>query len=160
MSKGKKIVRQPVYRTVKKQVKLIDLAAQEKKDEYERLRSERLKDILLLPADRDVRMRALKNLYGIAESKNQDDYMRDMVKEMVRIDRYDDTGLQRTWDAGWAAYLRGDFASAENCFRSSIRPTPAPPHAGRPDTGSVDHSSTRARRRSGEDFPGDLGIAL
>ncbi|MEO8216623.1 MAG: lytic transglycosylase domain-containing protein [Acidobacteriota bacterium] len=111
--KGKKTVRQAVYRTVKKQEKLIDLAAQAKKDEFERLRSERLKDILILPAGSDIRMRALKNLYEIAESKNQDDSMRDLVREMVKLDKFDDTGLQRSWAAGWAAYLRGDYDTSK-----------------------------------------------
>jgi soluble lytic murein transglycosylase-like protein len=115
--KKRKTVTKPKYQTVSKQVKLVDLAKKKKKDEYERLASERLKDLLSLELDDDVRLETLNALIARAESKNQDAYMEELVPQVVKIDRDADPALQHFWDKAWAAYARGDLAGARKLFR-------------------------------------------
>ena len=119
VGKGKKrrTVKRPVYKTVSRQIKLIDLAKKNKKDEYARLSSERLKDLLLLELDTDTRYEVLNALIQRASSKNQDAYVQQLVKDIVEIDPNADPGLQHFWDRGWAAYARGDLATARTLFR-------------------------------------------
>lgn len=119
VGKGKKrrTVTRPRYQTVTKQVKLVDLAKKAKKDEYERLASERLKDLLSLKIDDDVRLETLNALITRAEPKNQDEYIRELVPQVIKIDPVADPALQHFWDKGWAAYTRGDLASARTLFR-------------------------------------------
>jgi soluble lytic murein transglycosylase len=120
VGKGKKrhTVTKPKYQIVSKQVKLVDLARKAKKDEYERLASERLKDLLLLPAlDEDGRLETLNLLAARAEIKNQDEYLRDVVPKIIKIEHDADPALQHFWDKGWAAYARGDLAAAHTLFR-------------------------------------------
>ena len=119
VGKGKKrhTVTKPKYQTVTKQVKLIDLAKKKKKDEYERLASERLKDLLLLPLDAGMRLETLNGLLARAESKNQDAFMQQLVPEIIKLDPSADPALQRFWDKGWAAYARGDLNAARDLFR-------------------------------------------
>lgn len=119
VGKGKKrhTVTKPKYQIVSKQVKLVDLAKKAKKDEYERLASERLKDILLLKIDDDVRLETLNTLAVRAEAKNQDEYLQDVVPKIIKIDRDADPALQHFWDKAWAAYARGDLASARKLMR-------------------------------------------
>ena len=119
VGKGKKrrTVKKPVYKTVSRQIKLIDLAKKNKKDEYARLSSERLKDLLLLQLDTDTRYEVLNALIARASSKNQDAYVQQLVKDVVQIDPNADPGLQHFWDRGWAAYARGDLATARTLFR-------------------------------------------
>jgi len=76
--KGKKakVVSKPKFANVKTNVQLIDLAKKSKKEEYDRLATERLKDLLSLPLATDVRVEVLNTLLGLAETKNQDDYER------------------------------------------------------------------------------------
>ncbi len=119
VGKGKKrhTVTKPKYQTVTKKVKLADLAKKAKKDEYERLSSERLKDLLSLPITDDVRLESLNILIARAEAKNQDDYLQDLVTRAIKIERDSDPSLQHFWDKGWAAYTRGDLATANAVFR-------------------------------------------
>lgn len=119
VGKGKKrrTVRKPKYQTVTKQVKLVDLAKKKKKDEYERLSSERLKDLLSLKIDDPLRLETLNALIARAEAKNQDAYLQELVPQVVKIDSNADPALQHFWDKGWAAYARGDLATAKKLFR-------------------------------------------
>jgi len=120
VGKGKKAktVTKPKYQTVTKQVKLVDLAKKNKKDEYERLASERLKDLLSLKQiDDNVRLETLNALLARAESKNQDDYLQELVPQIIKLDPNADPSLQHFWDKGWAAYARGDLAGARKLFR-------------------------------------------
>jgi len=120
VGKGKKrrTVTKPKYQTVTRQVKLIDLAKKNKRDEYERLTSERLKDLLSLKElDDNMRLETLNSLIARAEAKNQDAYIQELVPQVVRIDPNADPALQHFWDKGWAAYARGDLAGARKLFR-------------------------------------------
>jgi len=117
--KGKKarIITKPKYAKVKVPVKLVDLAKKAKQDEYDRRSVERLKDLLSLPAAKPVRIEVLTALIARAEAKNQDDYEQQLVRELVKLDRLADPGLQHFWDKAWAAYARGDLAGAKALFR-------------------------------------------
>lgn len=119
VGKGKKrrTVTKPKYQTVSRQVKLVDLAKKAKKDEYERLASQRLKDLLSLKLDDNVRLETLNALIARAEVKNQDDYLRELVPQAIAIDPNVDPGLQFFWNKGWAAYTRGDLSGARKLFR-------------------------------------------
>jgi soluble lytic murein transglycosylase-like protein len=119
VGKGKKrrTVTKPKYQTVTKQVKLIDLAKKKKKDEYDRLTSERLKDLLQLEIDANLRRETLEMLIARAQAKNQDEYVQQLVAEVIKLDRDADPALQHFWDKGWAAYARGDLAAARKLFK-------------------------------------------
>jgi len=110
--KKKRFVSKPKYGNVKKTIQLVDLAKKAKKEGYERLAVERLKDLLQLPLSEDVRIDVLNTIIGIAEAKNQDAYEQQLVAELVKVDPSQDAGLQHFWDKGWAAYARGDLNGA------------------------------------------------
>lgn len=117
--KGKKarVVAKPKFGNVKRNVQLVDLAKKSKKDTYERLAVERLKDLLALPLADEVRIEVLNTLIAIAESKNQDDYERDLIVKLAKVDPSQDAGLQRFWDKAWGAYARGDLNGARPLFK-------------------------------------------
>ncbi|HEX2120863.1 MAG TPA: transglycosylase SLT domain-containing protein, partial [Thermoanaerobaculia bacterium] len=119
VGKGKKrrTVRKPKYQTVFRTIKLVDLAKKNKKDEYDRLASERLKDLLSLKLDPDLRLDVLNALITRAQAKNQDAYVQELVAELVKLDPNADPALQHFWDKAWAAYSRGDLATAKKLFR-------------------------------------------
>ena len=118
VGKGKKRrwVKKPKYQTVNKQIKLIDLAKKKKKDEYDRLASVRLKDLLQLQLDTETRFEVLNSLIARATAKNQDAYVRELIPEVIKIDPNADPALQHFWDKGWAAYARGDLGTAKELF--------------------------------------------
>jgi len=103
--------------TTKHAVKLLDLARQAKKDAYDRLATERLRDLLQLPIAMPIRVEVLNNLIALAEAKNQDDVEQQLVKEVVGVDPTSDSGLQHFWGKAWAAYERGDLNAAKELFR-------------------------------------------
>jgi len=107
-SKGKK----KKFTNVKKNVQLVDLAKKAKKDEYDHLSSERLKDLLPLPLANEVRIDVLNTLIGVAEVKNQDDYEQQLIVQLAKLDPSQEAGLQHFWDRAWAAYARGDLNGA------------------------------------------------
>jgi soluble lytic murein transglycosylase-like protein len=107
-SKSKK----PKFKNVKKNVQLVDLAKKAKKDEYDRLSTERLKDLLSLPLADEVRINVLNTLIGLAEAKNQDDYEQQLIVQLAKLDPSQEAGLQHFWDKAWAAYTRGDLNGA------------------------------------------------
>jgi soluble lytic murein transglycosylase-like protein len=116
--KNSKLVTKPKFANVKKNVQLIDLAKKAKKEEYDRLATERLKDLLLIQRlPQDLRFEVLNSLAAIAEAKNQDPYLQQLVGEIVKIDRFADPGLQHFWDKAWAAYARGDLNGAMPLLR-------------------------------------------
>ncbi|HUR83618.1 MAG TPA: transglycosylase SLT domain-containing protein [Thermoanaerobaculia bacterium] len=116
--KKKRTVTKPKFQTVFKQVKLIDLAKKKKKDEYDRLASERLKDLLSLPQiSPDVRLDTLNALSERAAAKNQDAYVMQLLPQVVKLDPASDPALQHFWDKGWALYARGDLNGAKQYFR-------------------------------------------
>jgi soluble lytic murein transglycosylase-like protein/TolA-binding protein len=119
VGKGKKrhTVKKPKYQTVTKQVKLPDLAKKKKKDEYDRLTSERLKDLLSLPVDEQQKRETLDALVARAETKNQDEYLQQLVPQVIKLDRDADPALQHFWDKAWAAYARGDLGGARPLFK-------------------------------------------
>jgi soluble lytic murein transglycosylase-like protein len=107
----KKPVLKPKYANVRRTVQLIDLAAKARKEDYDHLSVERLKDLLTLPIDDATRIETLNSLIGIAEAKHQEDYERQLVTMMAAVDPGTEAGLQHFWDEAWAAYLRGDMAA-------------------------------------------------
>jgi soluble lytic murein transglycosylase-like protein len=112
-AKGKKkATTKPKFANVKKNVQLVDLARKTKKDEYDRLATERLKDLLSLPLADDVRIEVLNSLIERAESKNQDAYERQLIVQLAKADPAQEAGLQHFWDKAWAAYARGDLNGA------------------------------------------------
>lgn len=119
VGKGKKrrTVTKPKYAIVSKQIKLIDLAKKNKKEEYERLGSERLKDLLALPLEPAMRLDVLNTLIARAEAKNQDEYVMQLVPQVIKLDALSDPALQHIWDKAWAAYARGDLSGAQKLFR-------------------------------------------
>ena len=119
VGKGKKrrTVTKPKYQTVFRKVKLVDLEKKKKKDEYDRLASERLKDLLQLRLDDDLRVEVLTSLINRAVAKNQDAYVMELVPRIVELDAASDPALQHFWDKGWAAYARGDLGTAKELFR-------------------------------------------
>src|SRR5439155_17642627 len=90
----KKPVLKPKFANVKKTVQLVDLAKKARKDEYDRLSIERLKDLLSLPLADEVRIEVLNTLIASAESKNQDDYERKLVTDLAKLDPSQEAGLQ------------------------------------------------------------------
>jgi soluble lytic murein transglycosylase-like protein len=117
--KGKKArtITKPKFANVKTQVKLVDVAKKTKQETFERLSIERWKDLLSLPLEHSVRVEVLTTLIDLAESKNQDDYEQDLIKQLVKLDRLADPGLQHFWDKAWAAYVRGDLTTAKSNFK-------------------------------------------
>jgi soluble lytic murein transglycosylase-like protein len=117
--KGKKArtITKPKYGNVKRNVQLVDLAKKSKKDAYERLAVERLKDLLPLPLANEVRIEVLTTLVGIAEAKGQDAFQRELVTKLAVLDPASEPWLQRFWDKGWAAYVRGDLQGARSYFK-------------------------------------------
>jgi soluble lytic murein transglycosylase-like protein len=115
VGKGKKAktVTRPKVVTTKRNVKLVDLAKKAKKDEYDRLANERLKDLLQLPLSKTVRLEVLNTLLTLAEGKNQDEYEQDLIRQIIKLDPSSDPGLQHFWDKAWAAWMRGDLATAK-----------------------------------------------
>ena len=112
-AKGKKkATTKPKFANVKKNIQLVDLAKKMKKDQYDRLATERLKDLLSLPLADEVRIEVLNSLIERAEAKNQDAYEKQLVEELVKVDPGQDAGLQHFWDKAWAAYARGDLNGA------------------------------------------------
>jgi len=97
---------------VKKTVQLVDLAKKAKKESYDALATRRLKDLLPLPLADDVRVEVLNALIGAAEAKNQDEYERELIPQLAKIDPSQEAGLQHFWDKAWAAYARGDLNGA------------------------------------------------
>lgn len=111
-----KIVRRPVYRTVKKTIKQVDLAKRKKKEEHERLHVERLKDLVQIPTSVETRKEALSGLLTVAQAKKQQAYMMELAAELARLDPLSEPALQYFWDTAWAAYQRRDFAVARELF--------------------------------------------
>jgi soluble lytic murein transglycosylase-like protein len=101
----------------KRIVKLVDLAKKAKKDAYDHLADERLKDLLSLPLSNALRVEVLNTLIAVAEAKNQDDYEQQLIGSVIKLDPLSDPGLQHFWDKAWAAYARGDMASSKTLFR-------------------------------------------
>jgi soluble lytic murein transglycosylase-like protein len=107
-----KLVAKPKFAKVKKNIQLVDLAKKAKKDEYDRLSTERLKDLLSLPLADAVRIDVLNTLIARAEQKNQDPYERELIVQLAKVDASQEAGLQHFWDKAWAAYARGDLNGA------------------------------------------------
>ncbi|HEV8433896.1 MAG TPA: transglycosylase SLT domain-containing protein [Thermoanaerobaculia bacterium] len=116
--KKKKLVTRPKYAKVKKNIQLVDLAKKAKKDAYDRLATERLKDLLQIRETApEVRLDALNTLIAVAQAKHQDDYLRQLVPQVIAINPYDDPALQYFWDKAWAAYAAGDLNGAKELLR-------------------------------------------
>jgi len=115
-AKGKKPVLKPKYANVKKTIQLIDLAKKAKKEEYDRLATERLKDLLSLPLADEVRIEVLNTLIATAEAKNEDDVEQKLIIELATLDPSQEAGLQHFWGKAWAAYVRGDLNGAAELF--------------------------------------------
>ncbi len=147
VGKGKaaKTVMKPRVVTTRHSVKTIDPVRKAKKDEYDRLATERLKDLLQLPVATPVRVDVLNTLIALTESKNQDDYEKQLVTELVHVDPGSDSGLQHFWDKGWAAYERGDLATAKDLFEF-IRDTYTNPNVRR----QTDYWYARTVERQGD----------
>ncbi len=110
--KNRKLVTKPKFAKVKKTIQLVDLAKKAKRDQYEHLAAERLKDQLRMPLSDEVRINVLSMLIGMAEAKNQDAYEQQLVAQLAKLDPSQEAGLQHFWDKAWAAYARGDLNGA------------------------------------------------
>ena len=115
--KKRKLVSRPKYRNVTRTIKLVDLARKQKKERYTQLYSERLRDLLQLPLADAVRLEVLKTIIEIALDKKQDDYLKELVPQVIAVDSAADPALQYFWDKAWAAYLRNDLDAARPLFR-------------------------------------------
>ncbi|MEO6258852.1 MAG: hypothetical protein ABIP63_00820, partial [Thermoanaerobaculia bacterium] len=82
----KKFALKPKFTNVKKNVQLVDLAKKTKKDSYDHLSTERLKDLLSLPLSNEIRVEVLNTLIAVAEPKNQDDYEQTLIRQLVEVD--------------------------------------------------------------------------
>jgi len=102
----------PRFVNVKKTEQVVDLAKKAKKEEYEHLAVERLKDLLQLPIVDEVKIEVLNSLVAIAESKDQDDYERQLILDLAALDASQEAGLQHFWTKAWTAYTRGDYNGA------------------------------------------------
>ena len=133
--KGKKAktVTKPKFANVKKNIQLVDLAKKAKKEQYDRLATERLKDLLVLPIADPVRLEVLNTLAAMAEAKNQDPYLQELIPRIIALDPLADPALQHLWDKAWAAYARGDLAGAKPIFEF-IRGTYRSPNVRRQST--------------------------
>ncbi len=108
----KKPLLKPKFANVRRTVQLIDLAAKARKENYDHLSVERLKDLLALPCDAETKIETLNALISVAEAKHQDGYEQQLITQMAAVDPSTEAGLQHFWDQAWAAYLRGDMATA------------------------------------------------
>lgn len=99
-------------RKVRKTVQLVDLAKKAKKETYDRTATDKLKSLLPEPLSDDLRVEVLNTLIGLAEAKNQDDYERELIPQLAKLDPSQEAGLQHFWDKAWAAYARGDLNGA------------------------------------------------
>ncbi|HEX3110050.1 MAG TPA: hypothetical protein VHU41_13230, partial [Thermoanaerobaculia bacterium] len=119
--KTKKLVTKPKYANVKKNIQLVDLAKKAKKDAYDKLATERLKDLLQIPQTALlVRLQTLDTLIEAAQAKHQDAYLQQLVPQVIKLDRYDGSGVQYFWDKAWAAYAGGDLNTAKTLLRFII----------------------------------------
>ncbi len=112
----KKLVSKPKFQTVRRNVKYVDKALLIRKEGYDRAYVERLRDLLQIPSDDATRQEVLLQLIARAAAKNQDEYLSELIPQLVKIDPLSDTGLQRFWDKGWAAWQRGDLTAAQKSF--------------------------------------------
>src|ERR1051326_304582 len=123
----KKLVTRPKFANVKKNIQRVDLAKKAKKDAYDHLATERLKDLLQIKQTAlQVRLETLDTLIEAAEAKHQDAYLQQLVPEVIKLDRYDGSGVQYFWDKAWAAYAAGDLNGAKTLLRSIIETYNAP----------------------------------
>ena len=146
--KGKKakLITKPKFANVKKNIQLVDLAKKAKKDEYDRLATERLKDLLQIgTVAPEVRLEVLNTLAALSEAKNQDAYERQLIGEIVKLDRFADPGLQHFWDKAWAAFAGGDLNGAKDLF-GFIRDTYGNPNVKR----QADYWYARTIERAGQ----------
>lgn len=114
--KNRRTVTRPKYQTVFRKVKKVDLAKKARKEELDRLASERLKDLLSLELSEALRLETLNALIVRAESRNQDEYLQELVPLVIKLDPDADPALQHFWDKGWGAYTRGDLDTARETF--------------------------------------------
>jgi soluble lytic murein transglycosylase-like protein len=144
-AKGKKPVLKPKYANVRKTIQLIDQAKKAKKEDYDRLATERLKDLLSLPLAAEVRIEVLNTLIATAEAKNDDDFEQKLITELATLDASQEAGLQHFWAKAWAAYVREDFNGAVELF-VFIRDTYRNPNVKR----QADYWRARAIERTGK----------
>ncbi|MGA7615620.1 MAG: hypothetical protein WBX15_10625, partial [Thermoanaerobaculia bacterium] len=104
-----KMVRIATYRTVTRTVTVKDPKLEAKRETYERMYAERLKDLLQTHASPEVRLDTLRRLLIVATEKKQESYMMELVAQIVALDRLADPGLQHFWDEAWDAYEKRDF---------------------------------------------------
>ncbi|HEX9500453.1 MAG TPA: lytic transglycosylase domain-containing protein, partial [Thermoanaerobaculia bacterium] len=113
-AKGKKkAVVKPKFANVKKTIQVVDPVKKAKKEEYERLSTERLRDLLSLPLAGEVRIEVLNTLIASAESKNDDAREQKLITDLAKLDPSQEAGLQHFWGKAWDAYSRGDVHGAD-----------------------------------------------
>jgi soluble lytic murein transglycosylase-like protein/TolA-binding protein len=108
----KKANARPKFANVRKVIQVVDPAKKAKKEEYERLSRERLKDLLSLPLAVEVRIEVLNTLIAIAESKGEDDVEQKLIADLGKLDPSQEAGMQHFWARAWAAYSIGDLPTA------------------------------------------------
>src|SRR5438270_9616981 len=114
----KKFVTKAKYANVKKNIQLVELAKKAQKEEYDRLATERLKDVLQIKETApEVRLETLDTLIEAAQAKHQDAYLQQLVPQVIKLDRYDGSGVEYFWDKAWAAYAGGDLNGAKTLLR-------------------------------------------
>ncbi|HEX7418829.1 MAG TPA: lytic transglycosylase domain-containing protein [Thermoanaerobaculia bacterium] len=115
--KAAKTITKPRVVITRRTVKLVDLVKKAKKDSYDHLADERLKDLLSLPLSKPVRVEVLNTLIAVAEAKNQDESEQQMIASVIKLDPLSDPGLQHFWDKAWSAYAHGDMNGSKALFR-------------------------------------------
>ena len=140
-----KLVNRPVYKNVKKTVKLPDLAKRKRKEELERRGVERLKDVLLIRSSAEARKEALSTLLTIAQAKKQTAYMQELAAQLEDLDPASEPALQYFWDLAWTAYQKKDAAASREML-SWISSTYSNPNIQR----QASYWLARVLERSGE----------
>jgi soluble lytic murein transglycosylase-like protein len=110
----KKPILKPRFANVRRVIQVVDPARKARKEEYERLGTESLKDLLSLPLAQEVRIEVLNTLISISESKNQDESEQKLIVDLAKLDPSHEAGLQHFWAEAWGAYARGDLNGAES----------------------------------------------
>jgi soluble lytic murein transglycosylase-like protein len=141
----KKPLLRPKFANVRRTIQVIDPAKKAKKEAYERLSLERLRDLLSLPLAPVVRIEVLNTLIAVAEARNEDQLEQKLIAELAALDPSQEAGLQHFWGKAWTAYNGGDLNGAAELLLF-IRDTYRNPNVKR----QADYWRARSIERLGE----------
>lgn len=107
-----KLVTKPAYELVTARERVSETSTDEAKQRHKQIYRSRLQDLLDLRLEDDLRREVLARLIPLAEENDEDQTMRSLIQQLVRLEPANDTGLQRVWNQGWAAYEKGQLETA------------------------------------------------